>query len=88
MGPYPCCQWPTQYGENFLPWLQKALKSSEAVISRKKYAEEFELTQMDIPRLEQELELARARRDEALLKINENLDKAKAANNTIRLKKN
>lgn len=61
---------------------------AEIVAVGKKYAEDFEQAQMDFTRLEQELENARARRDKSLMKINENLYKAKAADTTVQTLKN
>lgn len=63
---------------------QSIQSRAEAVAAGKSYADNFEQAQMDIARLKQELETARVRRDEVLMKINENLDKAKAADTTVR----
>ncbi|CAB4307234.1 unnamed protein product [Prunus armeniaca] len=61
---------------------QSIQSRAEAVAAGKSYVDNFEQAHMDIARLEQELETARIRRDEVLMKINENLDKAKAADTT------
>lgn len=73
---------------SLLRYDQSVQIKAEAIVAGKKYAEDFELAQMDITRLEQKLELARARKDEALPKMNEHLDKSKAADTNVRSLKN
>lgn len=62
-----------------LQYEQGVQSKAEVVVAGKSHAEEFEQAQLYITRLEQELENAKARRDDALEKINENLGKAKTA---------
>lgn len=67
----------------FLQYNQGVQSRAEAVAAHKSYTKDFEQAYTDINQLEKKLENAQGRRDDALIKINENLDNAKAADTIV-----